>query len=82
MESNLRTIIKAMTWQLLGLLTTSLLAWFHTGSVLGALTFALSTSATGFAFFFVHERLWARVSWGVARRRIERSAMPVRSGRE
>ncbi|WP_420407888.1 DUF2061 domain-containing protein [Hoeflea sp.] len=69
MESNLRTIIKAVTWQLLGLLTTSLLAWFHTGSVLDALTFALSTSATGFAFFFLHERVWARVRWGAAEER-------------
>jgi uncharacterized membrane protein len=69
MESNLRTIMKATTWQLLGLLTTSLLAWFHTGSVLGALTFALSSAATGFAFFFLHERLWAHVKWGAGAER-------------
>ncbi len=67
MDSNLRTILKAVTWQTLGLLTTTLLAWLQTGSVISALTFALSTSATGFAFFFIHERVWSRVSWGLGR---------------
>jgi len=65
MDSNLRTIVKAVTWQALGLASTSLLAWIYTGSVLGALGFALSTSATGLAFFVLHERIWARVNWGL-----------------
>lgn len=65
MESKLRTIAKAVTWQALGLLTTSALAWFHTGSVASALTFALSTAASGLAFFVLHERVWARVRWGI-----------------
>lgn len=68
MDSNLRTITKAVTWQIIGLLTTSLIAWFQTGSVISAITFALSTSASGFAFFFLHERIWSRVSWGLGRR--------------
>tara|TARA_R110002020_G_scaffold59673_7_gene162531 strand:+ start:1519 stop:1755 length:237 start_codon:yes stop_codon:yes gene_type:complete len=67
MESNFRTIAKAVTWQILGLIMTSVLAWFHTGSVLSAVTFALSTSVTGLAFFVVHERIWARVNWGTPR---------------
>ncbi|MBC7280834.1 DUF2061 domain-containing protein [Hoeflea sp.] len=71
MDSNLRTIVKAVTWQALGLATTSLLAWFYTGSVLGALGFALSTSATGLAFFVVHERIWARVHWGLRNARTD-----------
>lgn len=65
MESKLRTIVKAVTWQALGLATTSALAWLHTGSLTSALTFALSTAGTGMAFFIVHERAWARVRWGV-----------------
>mgnify|MGYP003634379153 CR=1 FL=1 len=69
MDSPLRTIAKAVTWQILGLITTSLIAWLHTGSVIGALTFALSTSATGLAFFFLHERIWAHVGWGFRGRR-------------
>jgi len=68
MESKLRTIAKAITWQVLGLAVTGALAWFHTGSVMTALSFALTTAASGFAFFFVHERLWARIRWGISGR--------------
>jgi uncharacterized membrane protein len=68
MESKLRTIAKAITWQALGLAVTGALAWFHTGDMITALSFALSTAASGLAFFFVHERLWARVRWGIGER--------------
>lgn len=65
MESNTRTIVKAISWQALGLLVTGALAWLHTGSVSTALSFALSTAASGLAFFIVHERIWARIGWGI-----------------
>ena len=68
MESKLRTIAKALTWQALGLTVTGALAWFHTGNMATALSFALTTAASGLAFFIVHERLWARVRWGIAER--------------
>ena len=66
METKLRTIAKALTWQVIGLAVTGALAWFHTGSMLTAVSFALSTATSGLAFFFVHERLWARVRWGIS----------------
>ena len=64
MESRTRTVAKAITWQLLGLCTMSLLAWFQTGSVTGAFSFAFSAALVGFVMFFVHERIWGFVSWG------------------
>lgn len=64
MESKLRTVAKAATWQLLGLVTMSLLAWFQTGSVAGAFSFALSAALVGFVMFFIHERVWGFVPWG------------------
>jgi len=68
METNLRTIAKAITWQILGLIITGGLALGYTGSVITALSFALTTATSGLAFFFVHERLWARVRWGIGER--------------
>ncbi|GAB5464364.1 DUF2061 domain-containing protein [Hoeflea alexandrii] len=70
MESKLRTIAKAITWQALGLAVTGTLAWFHTGNMATALSFALSTAASGLAFFVLHERVWARVRWGTAKRHV------------
>jgi uncharacterized membrane protein len=68
MESKLRTLTKAITWQALGLATTAALAWFHTGNMVTAMSFALSTAASGLAFFVLHERIWARVRWGIGER--------------
>lgn len=64
METRSRTIVKATSWQLSGLVSMSGLAWLQTGSISGAFSFALSAAAIGFVCFFLHERLWARVSWG------------------
>lgn len=64
METRSRTIVKATSWQLLGLVSMGGLAWLQTGSISGAFSFALSAAAIGFVCFFLHERLWARVSWG------------------
>ena len=70
MDTKLRTLAKALTWQALGLATTGLIAWVYTGSVLAALGVALSTSAPGLGFFVLHERLWARVTWGLRQQQV------------
>ena len=64
METTRRTVVKAATWQALGLATMAALSYPHTESLLGALSLAASASASGFVFFFVHERIWNAVRWG------------------
>lgn len=64
MDSPARSIVKAVTWQLLGLLTMTLLAWAATGSLTAAGGLALGAAATGFVCFILHERIWARIRWG------------------
>jgi uncharacterized membrane protein len=64
LESPRRTFVKAVTWQLLGIATMTLLALFQSGSLIDAIMLALSASATGFVFYFVHERCWSKINWG------------------
>lgn len=64
METRGRTIVKATSWQLSGLVSMSGLAWLQSGSIAGAFSLALSAAGIGFVCFFVHERIWARISWG------------------
>lgn len=40
------------------------LAFMHSGNLFEALSLALSASATGFIFYFIHERVWAKIGWG------------------
>lgn len=63
-ESTTRSLAKAVTWQLTGLVTMTLLAWHATGDIAAAGGLALSGAATGFVCFVLHERLWARIRWG------------------
>lgn len=73
MDTMVRTVVKAITWQSLGILTMTALSYPHTGSLAGALSIATSASASGFVFFLLHEKIWNRVRWG---RRQMRPACP------
>ena len=64
MESTRRTLVKAVLWNLLGLLMMSLVGFVMTGSVAVGGTMALVNTAIGLTFYFLYERLWARVGWG------------------
>ena len=64
MDTARRTLLKSITWQLLGLITVTALSYPKTGSLLTAFTLAASASGMGFACFFVHERIWSRIKWG------------------
>ncbi|WP_346899549.1 DUF2061 domain-containing protein [uncultured Roseibium sp.] len=64
METMVRTLVKAATWQGLGILTMTALSYPQTGSLTGALSIAVSASASGFVFYLIHEKIWNRVRWG------------------
>lgn len=63
-ETTGRTLAKAITWQTMGIISMTALSYPHTGSFLEALSIAISASATGFVFFFIHEKVWNHVPWG------------------
>lgn len=67
METTVRTICKAVSWQTSGLIVMSVLGYLMTGSLQTAGSFAVLTAAIGLVAFFIHERIWARVRWGIAR---------------
>ena len=64
MESKARTLAKAMTWQVIGLIVMTALAWWQTGSMGGAMTLALSANLCSIVTYVMHERIWSRVRWG------------------
>jgi uncharacterized membrane protein len=64
MDTMHRTIVKAITWQAMGIIAMTALSYPHTGSLTSALSLALSASASGFVFFLVHEKIWNAIGWG------------------
>lgn len=66
-DTPVRSIVKALTWQAVGLLVMTLITWGVTGSVATGGTIALLGAAAGTATYVLHERIWAHVRWGRSR---------------
>lgn len=64
METPKRTLLKTITWQALGLLTMTLVGFVLTGSASVGGSIALSGAAIGAVCYILHERVWARITWG------------------
>ncbi|MDP1629975.1 MAG: DUF2061 domain-containing protein [Caulobacter sp.] len=63
-DSRWRSLIKAVTWRLLGSLDTFLLSWLVTRRLSYAVSIASVEALTKIGLYFVHERVWRRVAWG------------------
>ena len=68
-QSATRTLLKSLTWQALGLVTTTATAFALTGSLAVGGTMAITSAAIGTILYALHERAWERVDWGKDERR-------------
>lgn len=64
MDSPHRSFAKAVSWQLIGLSTSTFVAAWITGDIGGGLRLAVALSGVGIVMYTLHERCWARVRWG------------------
>jgi len=64
MDTPLRTVVKAISWQLLGLIVITLISYSHTGSIRSAISLASTSAILGTISYIIHERLWQRIRWG------------------
>ena len=64
METKQRTLVKAIGWNLLGLMMMSLVGLAMTGSMALGGTLAVINTLIGLSCYVVYERVWARITWG------------------
>jgi uncharacterized membrane protein len=67
-ESHLRSIIKGITWRILGTLDTILISYFITGNVTWAVSIGGIEIFTKIILYYFHERLWQLVPRGTVRK--------------
>jgi uncharacterized membrane protein len=67
MESNSRSIAKAVSYRLLGSVTTGLIFYSLTGQPTLSLGAGALDVIIKIGVYFVHERLWDRISFGRAK---------------
>ncbi len=65
LESRKRHLAKTITWRIVGTLDTMTLAWIISGNPLASLQIGLAEVVTKMLFYYLHERAWYRVDYGL-----------------
>jgi uncharacterized membrane protein len=63
-ERNYRSLVKAVSWRLVGSMDTFLLSWLITGQPVIAITITAVEFFTKVFLYWLHERIWIKVKWG------------------
>ena len=73
LESRKRHLGKTITWRLVGTMDTMILAWVISGNPLTGLKIGIAEVITKMVFYYIHERVWYRIDFGLADRKLEQS---------
>ena len=63
-EKPLRSVIKALSWRLIGTLDTLIVSYVLTGEIGLATSIASIDFITKLILYFFHERIWNKIKWG------------------
>ena len=62
--TKLRSILKAISWRIIGTLDTMALGWVITGNPIMGLKIGALELFTKFILYYLHERIWLRFKFG------------------
>lgn len=63
-EKPLRSVLKALSWRVLGTFDTLLVSYWLTGKIALATSIASVDFLTKLLLYFFHERIWNKIKWG------------------
>lgn len=63
-ESPKRSIVKSISWRVIGTLDTIIISWIITGTLSLAFSIGVVELVTKMVLYFFHERIWNNISWG------------------
>ena len=64
MDTKKRLFFKAVTWQICGLLSMTVVGLLITGSFSTGGWIAIAGAILGFVSYFLHELVWSKGNWG------------------
>lgn len=59
-----RSILKSISWRLIGTIDTIIICYIVTGDIRPSLSIGSVELITKMSLYFIHERLWNRIQWG------------------
>lgn len=63
-ENPKRSIVKSISWRIIGTLDTILISWIVTGTLAVAFSIGVVELFTKMLLYFFHERIWDKINWG------------------
>ena len=63
-DTSTRSLAKAISWRVTGTVDTFIISWLITGELALASGIAITEVVTKIFLFWLHERVWNKVSWG------------------
>ncbi len=63
-EKPARSVVKSISWRIIGTLDTILISWFVTGTLAVAFSIGIVELFSKMILYFFHERIWNNISWG------------------
>ena len=64
MDQPKRTLAKTVTWRIIALVTTILVVYLYSKDITESLVIGVTANALKMVLYYVHERMWNRVSFG------------------
>ncbi|MFD1616011.1 DUF2061 domain-containing protein [Gelatiniphilus marinus] len=59
-----RSLVKTISWRIIGTLDTLILSWIIVGEISTAAAIASVEFASKMILYFLHERAWNKIKWG------------------
>lgn len=72
-ESRKRHLFKTISWRFIGTLDTVILSWIITGDPITGLKIGTFEVITKMVLYYLHERAWYRINFGLNQRKIRRN---------
>lgn len=64
-NSRIRHIFKSLSWRFLGSIDTTIISWILTGNISFAFSIASIEVVSKIVLYYLHERVWYRIKYGV-----------------
>ena len=62
-EKPIRSIVKAISWRIVGTLDTMIISWIITGELAMAISIGSIEVVTKMVLYYGHERIWNYIKW-------------------